>query len=204
MSHAPCTSNFDVWNSLRVDAYFFLVSRISFRRKMKQTLDGCTQVSFRTAVERFDAEHLVQLANASSDIGTGNCSNADLEACSVSSDLSGCCSLCRHVRCCCLHDAHCILAVHLFSFAMWQCYRHLRQNPFLIRNDNLSLSGILRRSWQVLKSWSPLHLTHGLQVVFLDVFEESLTSVNSELTWNRPPAQDLSYGFYFCLLFLAY
>lgn len=35
----------------------FLVLCVTFLRKIKQTVDGCTQVSFRTAVERFDAEH---------------------------------------------------------------------------------------------------------------------------------------------------
>ena len=140
-----------------------------------------------TFIRLYGKHTLVHLADAGFDVGTGNCSDADLEAYSVSSDLSGCCSLCRHVGCSCLHDTHFNLAVRLFSFTLWPCSRHLRQNPFLIRNDNLSLRGILRSSWQELRSWGPLHLAHGLLVVFLDVAEESLTSVNSDLTWSRPP-----------------
>ena len=64
----------------------------------------------------------MRLVDAGSDVGTSNGSDTDFKACSVSLDLSGCCSLCRHVGCCCLHDAQFILAEHLlFSFAMWPC-----------------------------------------------------------------------------------
>ena len=101
---------------------------------------------------------------------------------------------------CMMHISH--LTVHLLSFAKWPCSRYLRQNaPFLMWNDKLSLRGIFRSSWQVLKSWGPLHLAHGLLVIFFDVAEESLTSTNRGIALH---VQDLSCGSHFCRLFLAY
>ena len=62
---------------------------------------------------------------------------------------------------------------------MWPCSSHHRQNTFFIKNDKLSLRGIFRSSWQVLKLWGPLHLAHGLLLVFFDVAEESLAAAYS-------------------------
>ena len=58
----------------------------------------------------------------------------------------------------CLHEAHTIFVLHLFSFAIWAFSRHLKHRHLFVKNKILSQSGVFKNSWQVSRLCLPLHI----------------------------------------------